>query len=235
MPDTWSILPPVDAPLDLLPLVEGQTLVAQLSQRGIDTPEKARSFLDPRHYTPAPPDFYGLAHAGELLAEALTERKRIFVWGDFDVDGQTSTALLVSALQDVAGADRVRFHVPNRFEEGHGIHLDKLKQLLAGPDFRPELLLTCDTGIAEDASVGYAKGAGLTVLVTDHHDPAPALVELARQGAPIWGAPPRPCPMPTCAAPTPSSIPNSRRLMTRCAPSQASASPISSSNTSMPC
>ena len=131
MPDTWSILPPVDAPLDLLPLVEGQTLVAQLlSQRGIDTPEKARSFLDPRHYTPAPPDsLYGLAHAGELLAEALTERKRIFVWGDFDVDGQTSTALLVSALQDVAGADRVRFHVPNRFEEGHGIHLDKLKQL----------------------------------------------------------------------------------------------------------
>ncbi len=190
MPDSWSLLPPVDAPPGLLPLVEGQTLVAQiLAQRGIDTPEKALSFLDPRRYTPAPPaSLYGLIHAGELLAEALAARRRIFVWGDFDVDGQTSTALLVSALQDVAGADRVRFHVPNRFEEGHGIQLDKLKQILADPDFRPDILLTCDTGIAEDASVGYAKDAGLTVIITDHHDPAPALVELARQSASIWGA-----------------------------------------------
>ncbi len=192
MTTSWPILPPVAPQPDLIALMEGQAVVAQiLTQRGLDTPDKARSFLDPDCYTPAPPtSLYGLAHAGELLAEALRARRRILVWGDFDVDGQTSTALLVSALRDVAGPDCVRFHVPNRFDEGHGIQVDALKAQLANPAFRPDLLLTCDTGIAEDPAVGYAKDAGLTVIITDHHDPTPELVELARSGQPIWGATP---------------------------------------------
>jgi len=192
MAEPWSILPRGDSPPDLLPLVGGEALVAQLLvQRGMDTVEKARRFLDPAAYTPAPPtSLYGMARAGELLAEALTSRRRILVWGDFDVDGQTSTALLVSALRAVSEPDLIQYHVPNRFEEGHGIVPDKLRAMLSDPSFRPDILLTCDTGIAEDPAIGYAKDAGLVVVITDHHDPAPELVSLAQNGIAIWDAAP---------------------------------------------
>ena len=72
----------------------------------------------------------GLDRAAEFLMDAVRQGKNFLVWGDFDVDGQTSTTLLVAALQELAGAQRVRFHVPNRFSEGHGIKPAKLKELL---------------------------------------------------------------------------------------------------------
>ncbi|MBC7812206.1 MAG: single-stranded-DNA-specific exonuclease RecJ, partial [Burkholderiales bacterium] len=77
---------------------------------------------------------------------------------------QTSTALLVSALREL-GAE-VEYHIPNRFREGHGIHLDTLKTLIAGGI---DLLLTCDTGISAHDSIDYAQNRGVDVIITDHH------------------------------------------------------------------
>src|SRR5512136_2172400 len=147
--------------------VGGDPIVAQLlARRGITTPEAAAAFLNPDHYTPAPPsDLPDLAAAAERLYRAVTRGEKIAVWGDFDADGQTSTTLLVSLLRDLQ-AD-VTFYIPQRMTESHGIKIDPLKRLL---EQHIHILLTCDTGIAEHEAIAYAQSQGVIVLVTDHHD-----------------------------------------------------------------
>lgn len=169
----WLLAPKVDPSAELRAAVGGHPLVAQLlAQRGLDTPAKALPFLDIDHYRPAAPSaLVGLDRAAHPLHEAIRRGEKILVWGDFDVDGQTSTSLLVAALRDLGRDEDVRFHVPNRFAESHGIRVEKLREYLSDPAFQPNLLLTCDTGIADGPGVGLAKDHGLTVVITDHHDP----------------------------------------------------------------
>ena len=188
----WFVVPPVTPSPELLSVVGGNPLVARLlSQRGIDTPAKAVPFLDPQQYQPAPPDaLLGVTEAAEQLHAAIGVNARFLVWGDFDVDGQTSTSLLVTALRALAGDDAVRFHVPNRFEESHGIKVDKLRAELdvaEANDTPVQVLLSCDTGIAEGPAIGYAKDRGLTVVITDHHDLAAEFLGLAVGVDPLWG------------------------------------------------
>nr|MBA3874434.1 single-stranded-DNA-specific exonuclease RecJ [Anaerolineae bacterium] len=134
------------------------------AQRGFDTAAKARAFLDPTQYAPARPTaLFGVAEAAQLICTAISARQNILVWGDFDVDGQTSTALLVSALKDLGA--QVVYHIPNRFTEGHGIHLPTLNILLKDID----LLLTCDTGITANSAVHLAHMHHVDVVITDHH------------------------------------------------------------------
>ncbi len=168
----WILRPQAEPSAALRAAVGGHPLVARLlAQRGMTTAEKALPFLDSAAYVPARPSaLVGLDRAAEILMEAVRQDRNFLVWGDFDVDGQTSTTLLVAALQELAGAQRVRFHVPNRFSEGHGIKPAKLKELLEDTNFEPDVLLTCDTGIGDGEGIGMAKEAGLTVVVTDHHD-----------------------------------------------------------------
>ena len=171
-PQPWTLKPHVEPSPALLDAVGGHPLVARLlAQRAFDTPEKALPFLDSAKYVPAPPRaLAGLERAAQTLYEAVEQGKNFLVWGDFDVDGQTSTTLLTAALRELAGVDRVRFHVPNRFSEGHGIRPSKLQALLDEESFKPQVLVTCDTGISDGEGIGIAKDAGLTVVVTDHHD-----------------------------------------------------------------
>ncbi|MXX26427.1 MAG: single-stranded-DNA-specific exonuclease RecJ [Caldilineaceae bacterium SB0668_bin_21] len=168
----WILRPQVEPSAALRAAVGGHPLVARLlAQRGMTTAEKALPFLDSAAYVPARPSaLVGLNRAAKILMDAVRQGRNFLVWGDFDVDGQTSTTLLVAALRELAGAERVRFHVPNRFSEGHGIQPAKLKALLEDASFEPQVLLTCDTGIGDGEGIGMAKGAGLTVVVTDHHD-----------------------------------------------------------------
>uniref|UniRef100_A0A7C1FIE6 Single-stranded-DNA-specific exonuclease RecJ n=1 Tax=Caldilinea aerophila TaxID=133453 RepID=A0A7C1FIE6_9CHLR len=186
-PLPWILKPPITPSPELIAAVGGHPLVAQLlAQRGIDTPEKAIPFLDPKQYKPAPPSaLCGVEEAATLLYEAIRSQRNILVWGDFDVDGQTSTALLVTALRMLGDDDQVRFHVPNRFEEGHGIRLTKLQEKLS--EYPADVLLTCDTGIAEGAAIGYARDCGMTVIVTDHHDLSAEFHGLQPGVDPLWG------------------------------------------------
>ncbi len=161
----WREATPVPVPAALREAVGGHPLVAQtLAQRGILTPVEARRFLDPDHYAPAASDeLPDMDAAVGCLQRVIRERGEVLVWGDFDVDGQTATALLVTALRDLGA--RVRWHVPNRFREGHGLHLPTLRQKLGDAD----LLLTCDTGIGAHDALAWAQGQGAAVVVTDHH------------------------------------------------------------------
>ena len=187
----WILKPHVKPSAALRAAVGGHPLVAELlAQRAFDTPEKALPFLDSGGYRPARPSaLVGLERAAHTLFDAIHEGKNFLVWGDFDVDGQTSTTVLVAALQELAGPERVRFHVPNRFSEGHGIHALKLRALLEDASFEPHVLLTCDTGIADGTGIGIAKDAGLTVVVTDHHDLPAEFADVEAGADPPCGEP----------------------------------------------
>jgi len=102
--------------------------------------------------------------ACDLLSAALQNHSRILVWGDFDVDGQTATTILVEGLRELGGD--VIYHVPVRGKETHGISRSILQSYL---DQGFNLLLTCDTGITEHANIQLVRDAGLPVIVTDHH------------------------------------------------------------------
>jgi single-stranded-DNA-specific exonuclease len=173
---TWLEPQDISAPANLVRTIGGNPLVSQvLYQRGFTDPEVARSFLLPENYHPT--SALELPNAGkftEMLINAIFEKKKIGVWGDFDVDGQTATTVLVSALRDLGG--NVIYHIPVRAAESHGIGMHALKQfLLNGVD----LILTCDTGITSHESIEYAQNQGVPVLVSDHHD-LPAVLPKAK-------------------------------------------------------
>ena len=142
-------------------------VVAQtLFHRGITTLDAANAFLDPAVYKPAPAtQLPGIKKATERIQTALTDSEAILVWGDFDVDGQTSTALLVSALRDLGAA--VYHYIPNRERESHGISTSSLSSQL--DLINPSLLITCDTGIDALEPVNLAKSLGTDIIITDHH------------------------------------------------------------------
>ncbi len=156
----------LDVPAALRVAVGGHPLIAErLTRTGITTPAAAQRFLSADHYEPTSPgELPDIDRAVDRLQRAIRARERVLIWGDFDVDGQTSTALLFSALKS-KGA-QVRYHVPNRFSEGHGIHLPTLAKKLDGG---VDLVLTCDTGIAAREAVDYALGRGVDTVITDHH------------------------------------------------------------------
>lgn len=166
LPRSWRAYPEITLPPELLHLVDGNILIAQmLMRRGFHSPEAARVFLDPSAYIPASSlALPGMEKAVDRLRKAFHHAERICVWGDFDVDGQTATALLVSALRSL-GAN-VSFHIPIRAQESHGISLPALqKQIETGVD----LILTCDTGITAHEAVKVAAEQGIDTIITDHH------------------------------------------------------------------
>ncbi len=170
----WLVLPSDDRTVSSLhAAIGGHPLIARvLAQRGITSPQAARAFLNPDAYRPAPPEALpDLQTAVGLLRPVFAARQKILVWGDFDVDGQTATALLVSGLRGL-GAD-VTFYIPHRVRESHGIQVTALQTFIRKE--QPALLLTCDTGTGAHEAIDYANQQGLTVIVTDHHDLPPEL------------------------------------------------------------
>jgi single-stranded-DNA-specific exonuclease len=159
----WLDPLPVNIPASFLDL-ELPPLVAQtLLRRGISRPEDAEAFLYPEKNPTS--QFPDIEKAVEFLNMAIRSGDKICVWGDFDVDGQTSTALLVQVLREL-GAN-VTYYVPVRGKESHGVHIESLKPII---ESGAKLLLTCDTGITAHDAIDYANAHGLTVIVTDHHD-----------------------------------------------------------------
>jgi single-stranded-DNA-specific exonuclease len=169
----WTTVAPTLPDDALLQTVGGHPLVAQiLAQRGYGTADTARAFLLPAFYSPTPPRALpDLSQAVETLDHAISNHDTILVWGDFDVDGQTSTSLLFSALRRLGAA--VGFYIPHRLRESHGIRLDSLREQLS--TLHPGVLLTCDTGVSAHEAIDYAKSQGVITLVTDHHDLPPEL------------------------------------------------------------
>jgi single-stranded-DNA-specific exonuclease len=124
---------------------------------------------------PSPQGLLGMAEAVALLLEALEQKQSIVIVADFDADGATSCALMVSALQAL-GADEVQFVVPDRARDGYGLSPSVADAAAAtvrdAQGALPEsLLITVDNGISSHAGVAHAQALGFKVLITDHHLP----------------------------------------------------------------
>jgi single-stranded-DNA-specific exonuclease len=171
----------------LLPIVT-QVVI----NRGIDTPEFVRHFIEPESLSlPSPlEEFPDLAKSVALLQEAIEFNEKIAICGDYDADGMTSTALLLRALRHL-GAD-VDYAIPSRMKDGYGIN----KRIVE--EFANEgvgLILTVDNGIAAYEPISHAVDLGLSVIITDHHDlppklpPADAILnpKLLPITSPYWG------------------------------------------------
>ncbi len=143
-------------------------LVAQLLiNRDITSVEAAEYFL---HATlqnlHSPLLMKDMDKAVQRLITAITNREKICIYGDYDVDGITATAVLVLFLQKIQ-AD-VFYHLPHRLEEGYGLDIDALKKI---KHQGAQLLITVDCGIADLDAIQYAQSHHLDVIVTDHHQP----------------------------------------------------------------
>lgn len=150
----------LQAELGIGPLV-ACTLVA----RGLEDPDEASRFLDPSLDDLGSPALLPDFEAAMAAILGARERKeRIFIHGDYDVDGVTSTALLTRFLQRL-DCDVVP-HVPHRIKEGYGIHRGIVE---VAKEAGARLFLTCDCGSSAHEQVEAAKEAGMTVVVTDHH------------------------------------------------------------------
>ncbi|MDJ0703115.1 MAG: single-stranded-DNA-specific exonuclease RecJ [Leptolyngbyaceae cyanobacterium MO_188.B28] len=170
----WRIFPP--QPQEACHLAQSTGLSPLLAQvllnRGVQTQEQAKEFLNPELLLlPSPlEEFPDLPLSLELLVEAITNQQKIAICGDYDADGMTSTALLLRALRFL-GAD-VDYAIPSRMQEGYGVNQRIVE------DFYAEgvgVILTVDNGIAAYQPIARARELGLTVIVTDHHDIPPKL------------------------------------------------------------
>jgi single-stranded-DNA-specific exonuclease len=155
-----------------VPEIVGRLLAAR--NQTIDT---AESFLAPRlrDLLPDPSRFKDMDRAADRIALAIARNEKIAIFGDYDVDGATSAALLSRFLR-AAGAQPVRLYVPDRGIEGYGPNapaLLKLKEEGAG------LVITVDCGVTAFAPLQAAKAAGLDVVVVDHHVAEPHLPQAA--------------------------------------------------------
>jgi single-stranded-DNA-specific exonuclease len=154
------------------------TVAGWLERQGHSDPEATRRFLSPRLAELTSPDaMLDRKPAAQRIARAVREQQRIVVFGDYDCDGMTSAAIFTEALRAL-GAE-VTPVLASRFDGGYGLSLAALARVLA---LGPQLLITCDCGSSDHASLERLAPHGVDVVVVDHHlvpeQPLPALAFL---------------------------------------------------------
>lgn len=154
--------------LKLPPLI-AKLLVA----RGRRTPEEALAFLNADETSFRDPYLMkGMGEAAERIRKAIRDGERIRVYGDYDADGVTSTALMIRLLGRLGG--RFDTYIPHRSREGYGLNIPAIDNAL---EAGVRLLVTVDNGISAVEQIAYARERGLDVVVTDHHEPPAILPE----------------------------------------------------------
>jgi single-stranded-DNA-specific exonuclease len=176
----WSLAPPQ-------PLLAGQLavqlevpplLVQCLLNRGFSEPSAIANFLSPRLKNLADPFLLpDMAPAVERLFQARQKQEPLVIFGDYDVDGVTSTALLLEVLRPLGW--QADFYLPNRMDEGYGLSADGVENCLK--KFPVKLLLAVDCGSTARETIRHLRSRGVDVIVLDHHQvssPAPEAVAL---------------------------------------------------------
>lgn len=159
-----QLTPQADAELAAHPPVLRQILF----NRGIGSRDAANSFLRADlTFDNDPFTMKDMDKAVARIQQALANGEQIAIYGDYDVDGVTATALLVQGLRALGG--RVREYIPNRFEEGYGLNNEALDVLLAEG---VSLVISVDCGIRSPLEAEHAKEIGLDLIITDHHEPS---------------------------------------------------------------
>lgn len=163
---TWKITAPKEETVKALQQAGYSPLTARvLCGRGYDTPAKAEALLSVSTPFCDPFQMKEMDRAAAAVQKALGEKKKIAVFGDYDVDGITATCLLVDYLRS-QGGDCV-FHIPGRLEEGYGLNEGAIRHLA---DLGVELIVSVDCGITAVAEAELCQQLGITLVITDHHE-----------------------------------------------------------------
>ncbi|AFY70190.1 putative exonuclease, RecJ [Thalassoporum mexicanum PCC 7367] len=169
-PKNWQLLPQPEPPAWLIDRV-GQAAAILLWQRGIQSEPAIEAYLNPELYVPTSGSAFGqeMELAIERIKQAIDHREQVAIWGDFDADGITATALLWDGLgQFFAQNEELFFFIPNRQYESHGLSIKGIDHLLTEhPDC--SLIITCDTGSTDIEEIEHARSLGIDVIITDHH------------------------------------------------------------------
>ena len=167
----WLISPPFTHQAQEALAAFPPILQQLLFNRGYATDSEARAFLRAEaNFDTSPFQMTGMEAAVERILYALEHREPIAIYGDYDVDGVTATALLVQTL-NALNAD-VRGYIPNRFDEGYGLNNEALSTL---KEDGVGLVITVDCGIRSPDEAAYARSIGLDLIISDHHQPANVL------------------------------------------------------------
>ncbi len=162
----WHIDPPISAEADEALAGYPAVLRQLLFNRGVQRWEDAEIYLSAAQPVHDPFLMLGMQPAVERLLQAIDRGEKIAVYGDYDVDGVTATAVMVQVLRRLGG--EVKGYIPNRFDEGYGLNNEALTAL-AQENIR--LVLTVDCGIRSPREVEFARTLGVDVIISDHHEP----------------------------------------------------------------
>ncbi len=163
----WRIIPhDADRVEQLMRTARLPAVVAQLLvSRGVYNAEDAARFLDTKLMgLRDPQELPGVPRATEILVDAIRAKTPIVIYGDYDCDGMTGTAILVNGMR-LLGAD-VSYHVPNRLEDGYGLNEDAIRKLAT---HGKKVIVSVDCGITSVAHAQLCKELGVKLIITDHH------------------------------------------------------------------
>jgi single-stranded-DNA-specific exonuclease len=163
----WQIAPPI-TPQANESLAEFSPILRQvLFNRGYATKAEALTFLEGGlNFDDDPFQMSGMEPAVARIQRAIDQNERIAIYGDYDVDGVTATALLVQTINTLGG--NAREYIPNRVDEGYGLNTEALDNLKAAG---VRLVITVDCGIRSPDEASYAHSIGLEMIISDHHQP----------------------------------------------------------------
>src|SRR6266498_2594418 len=163
----WVVAPPITSQADEALTKFPPILKQILFNRGLATDAEARTFLKAEPSANTDPfQMIGMDVTVDRICYALENHQPIAIYGDYDVDGVTATALLVQALEALGA--KVRGYIPNRFDEGYGLNKDALDSLKADG---VKLVITVDCGIRSPDEALHAQAIGLDLIISDHHHP----------------------------------------------------------------
>lgn len=146
-----------------------------LNKNGLVTDAEINHFLNPMlKDLPSPFLMKDMEKATDLVFEAISEKAEITIWGDYDVDGISGTALLILFFYKFNL--KVNYHIPNRLTEGYGLNKKTIQDISEGSNSN-KLLITVDCGISNHEEVRYAQSLGFKVIVTDHHNLPATMVD----------------------------------------------------------
>jgi single-stranded-DNA-specific exonuclease len=163
----WNIAPPDPAASELASRLKTSPLIAQiLLNRGVQETDAARDFLTPSlKLLHDPALIWNLTSAAERVANAIRDKQRIAIYGDYDVDGITATSILWHAIRCLGGT--AEYYIPHRVDEGYGLNADAIAQLC---DNGVQLIISVDCGVTALEPALAAKSRGVDLIITDHHE-----------------------------------------------------------------
>lgn len=163
----WNIAPPHPAAQELAERLKTSPLLAQvLLNRGLSEAQECQDFLRPSlKCLHDPLSIPNLGQAAERLAKAVRDKQKVVIYGDYDVDGITATAILWHAVRVLGGT--CDFYIPHRIEEGYGLNAEALRQIC---DAGAQLIVTVDCGVTAIEPAKVARQRGVDLIITDHHE-----------------------------------------------------------------